>query len=139
MLFMECIKGISLPCKTTQQPEMTDINMFKLAEMLTQEQQKKTINDLVHISTRKSAKFSRGTPSKRRAKTTVPVKLRNIILQNCTVANINQLLTNVRSGRMTIDEFERSHQQELVRQPATEPEMNWDSEELAVGRSVVGM
>ena len=99
--------------------------------MLDQEKNKKTINDLVHISTRKSAKFSRGTPSKRRAKTTVPAKLRNIILQNCTAARINSMLMGVRSGKMTIEEFERSHQQELVRQPATEPDM-WScpSEEI---------
>jgi len=105
---------------------MTDIRVIKLADMLTQEQQKKTINDLVRISTRKSAKFSKGTPSKRRAKTTVPAKLHNIILQNCTVANINHLLVNARSGKMTIDEFERNYKQEhhptLERQPATEPD-----------------
>ena len=131
MLFMKCIKGISLSPPATHNKMSTVSKIRALAEMLDQEKNKKTICDLVHISTRKSAKFSRGTPSKRRAKTTVPAKLRNIILQNCTVANINQLLTNVRSGRMTIDEFERSHQQELVRQPATEPDMwSWPSEEV---------
>ena len=119
--------------------KMSTISQIRvLAEMLEQEKNKKTICDLVDISSRKSRVLSRGTPSKRRAKTTVPAKLRNIILQNCTASLINSMLMGVRSGKMTIAEFERQYQQQqptptLERQPATEPESDmWscESEEM---------
>ena len=115
---------------------MSTISQIRvLAEKLDQEKNKKTICDLVVISSRKSRVLSRGTPSKRRAKTTVPAKLRNIILQNCTAARINSMLMGVRSGKMTIDEFERQQQPTptLERQPATEPDSDmWScpSEEM---------
>lgn len=118
---------------------MTTISQIRLlAEKLDQEKNKKTICDLVVISSHKSRALSRGTPSKRRAKTTVPAKLRNIILQNCTAARINSMLMGVRSGKMTIEEFERQYQQQeptptLERQPATEPDSDmWScpSEEM---------
>ena len=97
----------------------------------------KTINDLVRISTRKSKRISSGCLRLgSNPKMKVPYPLWHIVLQNCTVSNINELLAHATSGTTTLAEFEAmEHHPALERQPATEPEpedmlMSCPSEEM---------
>lgn len=86
----------------------------------TMEQNTKTVNDLVRISTRKSKRISSGLMRLgSKPKMVIPFPLRHVVLQNTTVERINSMLATVTNGNIPIDEIEEEPFL-LPRQPATE-------------------